>query len=360
MNRDEKSGNEYLIPCRREELGREAWDAFVDSADDAWLWHLFDLQDALATWPGQQDLSFALVDRQANDQMAALVPLHLSIGQGARFLNWPILDSLGGPACANRLGQKQRQRVLQRIMEEVIRLAQEHHAGDITFALPPMSPALRGEFCPRVNPLLALGCENTLTQTWVVNLQKGRDQVWANLAGRARTAIRKAEKLGVQYRPAGREGDLDIYYRLHCETYARTSVRPHPRAYFEAIWRNFLAKKLSYILFAEWQGNVVAAENFGIYKQAAVYWTGAASAQGLALEANSFLQWQALQWMIDQGLKWYETGEAFPQVRSGKLKGLNDFKKSFGGVLYPRYRGRTVVRKKLAIPTLSNNGLIKY
>jgi hypothetical protein len=46
---------------------------------------------------------------------------------------------------------------------------------------------------------------------------------------------------------------------------------------------------LSYILFPEWRGNVVAAENFGIYKQAAVYWTGAASAQGLNLAANSLL-----------------------------------------------------------------------
>ena len=340
-------GDDHLIICSRKEVGREAWDALVGSADEAWLWHTFDLQTAIATWPRKYDLSFALVDRQANGQVVAVMPLHLIKGKATRFLDWHVLDSLGGPACSNSLGKKHRQRIRQRIMDRVIQLANQHDAGEVTLSMTPMSPAVRGDLCPRVNPLLSLGCENTLTQTWVVDLQMGKDRLWANMEGRARTAIRKAEKLGVQSRPADRPGDLDIYYHLHCETYQRTGVRPHPKAYFEAIWHDFLAKNRSYILFAEWQGAVVAAENFGIYKQAAVYWTGAASRQGLALEASSLLQWQAMQWMLQNGIDWYETGEAFPHISEGKQKGLNDFKKSFGGVLYPFYRGRIVVRKKL-------------
>ena len=50
-----------------------------------------------------------------------------------------------------------------------------------------------------------------------------------------------------------------------------------------------------------------------------------------------------MQWMIEHGFEWYETGEAFPNVQEGKNKGLNDFKKSFGGELYPFYKGRIVV-----------------
>ena len=30
-------------------IGREAWDDFCDRCDEAWLWHRFDFQDALAT-----------------------------------------------------------------------------------------------------------------------------------------------------------------------------------------------------------------------------------------------------------------------------------------------------------------------
>jgi hypothetical protein len=47
-------------------------------------------------------------------------------------------------------------------------------------------------------------------------------------------------------------------------------------------------------------------------------------------------------------LSWYEVGEAFPNVKEGKLKGLNDFKKSFGGSLYPYYKGRLPVNNRAA------------
>jgi len=46
--------------------------------------------------------------------------------------------------------------------------------------------------------------------------------------------------------------------------------------------------------------------------------------------------------MVDTEIARYETGEALPHVTEGKAKGLNDFKKSFGGKLYPFYRGRSI------------------
>ena len=70
-----------------------------------------------------------------------------------------------------------------------------------------------------------MGCENNLTQTWVVDLRGGREAAWDMMEGRARTAVRKAEKAGVTVREASQE-DLTIYYRLHQETYRRTGVRP--------------------------------------------------------------------------------------------------------------------------------------
>jgi lipid II:glycine glycyltransferase (peptidoglycan interpeptide bridge formation enzyme) len=190
-----------------------------------------------------------------------------------------------------------------------------------------------------LNPLLEMGCDNTLSQTWILDLRIGCEAVWKGMEGRARTAMRKAEKAGVTVREACPD-DLDVYYRLHQENYRRTGASPHPKNYFRAIWESFVAHGLARVWIAEIGGEPVAAENFGIYKQGAVYWTGAANVRGLETEANSLLQWTAMQWMINNGIKWYETGEAFPQVRAGKQKGLNDFKKSFGGCLYPFYKGR--------------------
>ncbi|TSA09133.1 MAG: GNAT family N-acetyltransferase [Deltaproteobacteria bacterium] len=340
-----KSNHSFKVISRLE-LGQRNWDAFVDASDEAWLWHRYDLQDAMTTWPGKSDLSFAIIDGNGSGRIVAVIPLHLlSRRVGAWY--WNMLESLGGPACPNRLSDKEKRHIKLRACEYIAALAKKHGAVEVKLALAPLSPVLRGDNCPRVNPLLDLGFSNTLTQTFIVDLRQGREKVWLNLEARARTAIRKAEKQGVRVRPAAGIADLEIYYALHKETYRRTNIKPHPKSYFDMIWHNFLEKDGAYILFAECQGRVVAAENFGIYKDAAIYWTGAASQMGLSLSANSLLQWAAMQWMVERGIAWYETGEAYPHLQEGKLKGLSDFKKSFGGKLYPYYQGTIVFRKKM-------------
>jgi len=303
---------------------------FVLGSDEAWLWHCFDLPDALCTWPDHQDISIGIQDGDHGNTLVAVVPLYL---QGGLFIS-----SLGGPALANALSRKQRSRIYTFIREHLIALAKRYPIREINLSLSPLAPAYTGKTRPMVNPLLFLGCENTLTQTAIIDLGKDIEGIWQQMEGRARTAIRKAEKSGVQVRKA-RPDEVDTYYSLHSETYNRTGVPPHPKAYFGKIWSDFLSTSRSLVWFAEHEGTVVAAENFGIFKDRAIYWTGAANQSGLDLEANSLIQWTAIQWMVEHGIQWYETGEAFPNVLEGKLKGLSEFKQSFGGTLFPYYKG---------------------
>lgn len=330
--------NRYAFIPRRE-LGRTAWNAFVERTDEAWLWHLYDLRDAVATWPGSEDCSVAFLDRATQNEVVGLLPLRRVNRRFMRIVPVFVLESIGGPVVMNGANAKRKREILGAMRDQLLRMAGQGRCLEIRLFSTPMAPALRGERCPWVNPLLEAGCENTQSQTWVVDLRAGKDAVWSRMEGRARTAVRKAEKAGVTVRAATPD-DLNVYYGLHLETYRRTGVQPHPRAYFQAIWDFFLRNGLAGVWIAEVEGQPVAAENFGIYKNAAVYWTGAASRQGLEVEANSLLQWTAMQWMMDNQIDWYETGEAFPQAMSGKSKGLNDFKKSFGGEMYPYYRGR--------------------
>lgn len=323
----------------RIDVGRTEWDAFVDASDEAWLWHRFDFQDVLKTWPGSVDRCFALRDKANQDEIVALIPLRQVNRSVFRLATLYVLESFGGPACANAISPKFKRELLTLIRLHVVAMAQIGRCLEIRIMSSPMAPAFRGELCPRVNPFLEMGCDNTLTQTWVVDLRSGREAVWKRMAGRARTAVRKAEKAGVTVREACQD-DLHVYYRLHQETYHRTGVPPHTKDYFRNIWDSFFTKGFAHVWIAELDGEPVAAENFGIYKRAAIYWTGAASAKGLDVEANSLLQWTAMQWMLSNDLQWYETGETFPQYSAGKHKGLSDFKKSFGGSLYPYYKGQ--------------------
>lgn len=47
---------------------------------------------------------------------------------------------------------------------------------------------------------------------------------------------------------------------------------------------------------------------------------------------------------------YFETGGAYPFLRDGKYKGLNDFKKCFGTFIHPIYKGEyhaNIIQKKL-------------
>jgi len=316
-------------------MGQRTWDEFVDASDDAWLWHRYDLQDALATWPGRIDASFAITD--VRNRILAVMPLHIISWTQKKILRRTRMESLGGLACINGLTDRQQAKLLKSVLNHVASLAVNGCQG-LLVSLSPMAPRLRSECCPRVNPLVLHGFKNMLTQTWVLDIQASVSDLWQGMEGRARTAVRKAEKLGVSVRMAG-EDDLDTYYALHEDTYRRTGVCPHPKDYFRTIWDKFLPNGLARIWIAERDGEAIAAENFGIYKNATIYWTGASNSKGLEAQANTLLQWTGIQWMVQNGVKWYEIGEAFPGVPHGKTKGLNDFKKSFGGVLYPYFKG---------------------
>ncbi len=322
----------------RNEIQPGLWDGFCDSSDQAWLWHRYAFQTVLCTWPGRKDASFAVRESSGQRRLLALVPLHRIERRLGGLLPISLLDSLGGPALSNDVANKTRERILDFIVRHLAKMA-DRRCVQVRLALSPMAPAWRQADAPRVNPLLSLGCRDNSGQTWVVDLRPGIAALWQGLEGRTRTAVRKAEKAGVTIRLADRPGDLNHYYRLHQQTYLRTRAQPHPKAYFESIWNHMMSAGLARIYVAELNGEIIAAQNFAVYKRAALYWTGAASAPGLDSGANSLLQWHAMQWMCQSGLEWYETGEAFPAATQGKLKGLNDFKKGFGGKLYPYHRG---------------------
>jgi lipid II:glycine glycyltransferase (peptidoglycan interpeptide bridge formation enzyme) len=182
---------------------------------------------------------------------------------------------------------------------------------------------------------------------WVADLRTSKDEHWKKIGKGARSSISKAQKSAVTTRIAQGDEDLDRYYQIHCETYRRTGEAPQPREYFEGIWRHFVSTGLAVIFFAEQEGKTIAAANFAVYKKAAYYWTGASSAAGLSTGSNALLQWTAIQWMIAQGIEWYEVGPAFPYAREGKQKQISDFKKDFGGSLYPDFRGTLNTKNKI-------------
>lgn len=318
------------------------WDAAAACSDGGWLWHRHDYIGALATWPGRRDDSFAL--RAEDGAIAAIVPLHVVDLRVRGVLVGRLADSVGGPAVSGAIPAGQRDVWYARAIATMRARAKAARTLWLDVRLPTLSP----QTVPDANPpaLADHGFVERSGQAYIVDLAEGDDARWNHLEKRVRTSVRKAERLGVTVRETTGAADLDAYYALHLETYRRTRATPHPRAYFEAIWR-LAAGGQAMVLVAEMDGRVVAAATFGIDKRTSLYWTAANGARGLEASASPLLQWTATTRLAARGVRWHEMGEAFPGESTGKSRGLDLFKRGFGGRLHPVRRGRMVLRPRV-------------
>jgi Acetyltransferase (GNAT) domain len=342
----------------RQEVGREAWDAAVDGSPEAWLWHRYDLCDtAVHGWEGRSDHSFALVE---DSEVAALVPLFSQQRRSRYLVNVRHLTSNGGPALASSLGRSRRRQALDLIGAELRQRTARERAIQTTIALPTMSPALRGPSGPRCNPLLGLGCQDVSGQTWICDLRAGLEAAWNALEGRVRTNVRKAEAAGMTSRPLSEPSDWRQLYDLHLATYRRLGVASYPVQLFQSICERLVPAGLCHLQFAELNGEILAAHNVGYYKQGGYYWHGFATDAGLHSNALTFLWWQSIKQLLGaERIQWMDAGEAVGAAAQGKMRQLSDFKKGFGGELYPVFRGEIATSSTVYRRLIHLRGLIR-
>lgn len=332
----------------RPDVGIECWNRSADAFPDAWIWHRWEAIDAYATWSNTTDVSFALLD-PATSEPVALVPMHLVLGRRPAQRLTGRLESTGGPAYAPTLSPRQRTNAERDVRDALLNIASKEGAHRIELAMAPLAPARNDDAASKVNPLALLGCNDASTQSWVLDLvDRSEDELWRNLEHRVRKTVNKAERGGITARNAGPD-DLPDFLRLHEKAANRNGLPVKPAAYFEAIFKNFLAHGMATgFCAAAPDGQTVAIHIFAVYKNAALYWVVASDEDALASGANDFIQWHAIKAFAAQGLARYECGEAFPGAPAGKRRRISDFKKGFGGDLAPYYRGILTPRPMIA------------
>jgi hypothetical protein len=327
----------YFVKPRKK-ICSKLWNQVANNSQQSWLWHDYDFIDVMLTWPNSIDESFGIYDQ--NQELIAIMPLRrITKKRLWGMLVIRTMESFGGPALRSELTRKTCQDIEKLISEKLNNIEEKLNIWRIEILLPPLSKNLLSASLPIVNPLVFFGFKNTLSQTWILDIRPSLSVLWDGMEGRARTSIKKARKIGIKVRFANQKGDVDIYYRLHCETSLRSRIKSREISYFSAIWDKLVPTKKAIILFAELEGEVIAAANFGIYGIAANYWTGASSFKAYDTGANILLQWHAIEELKNRGIEWYDAGEAFFNMHDGKSKAISDFKKQTGGKLYPYFKG---------------------
>ncbi|MEQ8284598.1 GNAT family N-acetyltransferase [Thalassospira sp.] len=309
--------------------------------DTCWAWHDPVLQVARAQWRNTTDLGFLVLDKTRGDKILAIVPLVLVLPHKFSTLTGGYLESTGGPAIDPNLPAKTVGKTWRTILAHFKDTAKNFGSRRLDISCPPLSRSQLLAQKATVNPLCHLPVSDSSSQTWILQLDdKSEDDLWRNLEHRSRKQINKGRRQELSHewiKPSPKL--LETYVALHEQTCKRNKIPSHPEGYFLQIFGRISADGLARTGIIRCKSKVIAIQNFLRWQDTALYWTTACEDQALQLCANDFGMWHAILALKREGVVWLECGEAFPGAQSGKLKGLNDFKKSFGGTLYPYFRG---------------------
>ena len=315
----------------------EAWDGVVFNSEEAWMYHLYNWLAMTERVFNLEPESFLL---EQDKEILGIFPLQFNKQQG---ILKSIFMGTGGPALKKGLDAPFREKALKLMFEHAEEIARQINVSVAEIYLPPLSEAsLNNRW--GVNPLVSRFYSDISTHSRIIDLSKPKDEIYDNISRNAKREIKEAADKGYRVREIKSRDEMDIYYAVHCQTYQRTGVRPHPKEYFLGIYDHFVLANLAKTLVAvNNDNNPVAFTNLATFMDKALYWTTCCKNEDFKNGVYYLLVWHAIEYAKDKGFKWFDCAEAFPGVRDGKLKGLSEFKGKFGGELHRYFKGRLIL-----------------
>lgn len=161
--------------------------------------------------------------------------------------------------------------------------------------------------------------------TYILNLEQEIDDIWKNLKKKCRNAIRKAEKSNVTIIEGDKKEYLEEYYKMVEDTYKKSNIKPPiSMKYYQMVFDVLYPKKQLKVLFAEYDGKLVAGAIFPYFDNRIYYWDGASYREYNKVAPNNLIQWHLIQWAVENEFKIYDmVGANIPSIAK--------FKASFGG-----------------------------
>jgi lipid II:glycine glycyltransferase (peptidoglycan interpeptide bridge formation enzyme) len=172
-----------------------------------------------------------------------------------------------------------------------------------------------------------------LRNTMVVDLRPSQEELLARMSQSTRRNIKLACRHGVEVVEGSAE-DLPLFHQLYLETAHRDGFILRTYRYYQSLWNLFLQQGMAQVLFARWQGQVLAGCILLRLGRRVWYMFGASRSAHRELRPNQLLQWEAMRWAKAQGAESYDMWGLPNVLEPGQpMWGLYQFKKGFGGEL---------------------------
>ena len=125
---------------------------------------------------------------------------------------------------------------------------------------------------------------------------------------RIQKRVRRSREAGVEVTLSRSRDELDVFYRLHCETRRRQGVPVQPRRFFERLWQNVIEPGLGFVITARTAGMPIATALFLRWNRHLIYKYGASDRTRWNLGANFLVHWTAIEWGCANGCTTYDLG----------------------------------------------------
>jgi len=165
-------------------------------------------------------------------------------------------------------------------------------------------------------------------RTFLLDLAPPLEELRRNLDKKWRNQLSRAEKNNLTV-TTGTSAELfqrfrSIYEEMWKRKAFETSVNI---AQFQEIQQSLAETEQFRILICEEKGVPVAGLIASAMGDSAIYLLGATSDEGLTAKGAYLLQWNLVQWMKENGTRWYDLGGIDPE----RNPGVYHFKKGFAG-----------------------------
>jgi hypothetical protein len=176
--------------------------------------------------------------------------------------------------------------------------------------------------------------------TYLVDLSPPLELIWNKTDTKsARWAIRTAQKKNVKCVEGDSKDDFECYQNLYIETWRRSGKNVKVENFWER-YKPLIEKDMCKLFLAIYNNRRVAGLLLVYNNEIGIYYSGASSEEGFKCCANDLLQWNAITFLKNRGVKYYDLlGVECDPKKGTKGYNLRQFKGKWGGSLVhtPRY-----------------------
>jgi len=169
--------------------------------------------------------------------------------------------------------------------------------------------------------------------TGIIYLGQSEDYLFNNIvSSKRRNMIRKGIRSGVIVKKFGIDG-LELFYSMKANVFKKLGIRESRFNYYQKILASYYNKNKAIIMIAYHEDKPLSGIFLIGNKNVIHYWQGASIMDVQNLGQGELLQWEAIMWAKNQGVKYYDLCVIEPE----RLPNIAQFKMGFTKELIPFY-----------------------